>query len=142
MRHIHKLKDCMNTEIFEIFDDWTHQHIATLSYKDAVEKYGDCDVCGSYTEGWVKNGWRTSVWIDIPGIKLSGYGNKRLNIYNRKGDEATFRGKKSGQLITVTKYGEDDYSAWWHDDEKDNETEGYSVRGTMWQIMDEMKGEF
>lgn len=137
-----KLRTFINTAVFEIIDDWTRQHIATLNYEDAVEKYGDYEVWISYTEGWAGTGWRTSVWVDIPGMKLCGYGNKRLNIYDRNGDEATFLGKKSGQLITVTKYGEDDYSAWWHDSENSAETEGYSVRGTMWQIMDEMEGEF
>lgn len=137
-----KLRTFISTAVFEIIDDWTHQHIATLNYEDAVEKYSDCEVWNSYTEGWADTGWRTSVWVDIPGMKLCGYGNKRLNIYDRNGDEATFRGKKSGQLITVTKYGKDDYSAWWHDSENSAETEGYSVRGTMWQIMDEMEGEF
>lgn len=139
---IHKLRDYMNTEIFEIIDDWTHQHIATLEYDDAVKKYGDCEVWSSYTEAWVEYGWRTSVWLDIPGMKLCGYDNKKLNIYDRHDDEATFRGKKSGQLITVTKYGFNDYSAWWHDSEKSTETDGCSVRGTMWQIMAEMEGEF
>ena len=90
----------------------------------------------------MEHGWRTSVWIDIPGMALSGYDNARLNIYDQKGNEATYRGRKSGQLITVTKYGENDYSAWWHDSENSSETEGYSVRGTMWDIMREMKGEF
>lgn len=137
-----KLRDCVNTEVFEIIDDWTHQHIATLKYDDAIEKYGECEVEGTYTEAWVEYGWRTSVWLNIPGMKLCGSGNQRLNIYDRNGDEATFRGKKTGQLITVTKYGEDDYSAWWHDSENSAETEGCSVRGTMWQIMDEMEGEF
>lgn len=138
----YKLRDYTNTEIFVIIDNWTHQRIAMLNYEDAVEKYGDCEVWGSYTEAWVKYGWRTAIWIDIPGMKLCGYGNKRLNIYDRNGDEATFRGKKSGQLITVTKYGKDDYSAWWHDSEDSAETEGCSVRGTMMQIMAEMEGEF
>lgn len=136
-----KLRNFVNAEVFDIIDDWTHQHLATLKREEAIEKYGECEVRGNYTEAWVEYGWRTSVWLDIPGMKLSGYGNVRLNIYDRNGNEATFRGKKSGQLITVTKYGEDDYSAWWHD-ENANETDGYSVRGTMWQIMDEMKGEY
>ena len=137
-----KLRDCVNTEVFEIIDDWTHRHIATLNRDDAIAKYGDCYVSGTYTEAWVKHGWRTSVWIDIPGMALSGYDNARLNIYDQKGNEATYRGRKSGQLITVTKHGENDYSAWWHDSEDSPETEGYSVRGTMWDIMREMKGEF
>lgn len=139
--HRCKLRDCVNTEVFEIIDDWTHQHIATLEYDDAIAKYGDCYVFGAYTEAWVEYGWRTSVWIDIPGMKLCGSGNQRLNIYDRNSDEATFRGKKTGQMITVTKYGKDDYSAWWHS-ENDTETDGFSVRGTMYQIMDEMEGEF
>lgn len=137
-----KLRDFTGTAVFEIIDDWTHQHVATLPYSEAVEKYGDCEVVSSYTEGWQEDGWRTSVWLDIPGMYLSGYNNERLTIYDQHGDEATFRGRKSGQLITVTKYGEDDYSAWWHDSENSSETEGYSVRGTMWDIMREMKGEF
>lgn len=137
-----KLKDFTDTAVFVIIDDWTHGYVEELPYDKAVEKYGDREVTSSYTEAWVGTGWETSVWVDIPGMKLCGYGNRRLNIRNQNGNEATFRGRKSGQLITVTEYGEDDYSAWWHDSEDSPETEGYSVRGTMWQIMDEMKGEF
>lgn len=52
-------------------------------------------------------------------------------------------GRKSGQLITVHKYGVDDYSAWWRDEsDRDNETAGYSVRGTAEQIIKELEGEW
>ena len=137
-----KLKEMKGTTLVRIIDNYTAQHLETLDFADAVEKYGECEIFGSYTEGFHNGGFKTSVWINIPGMKLCGFGNVRINIRWQTGDEATFRGKKSGQLITVTRYGNNDYSAWWHDSESSSETEGYSVRGTMWQIMDEMKGEF
>ena len=53
-----------------------------------------------------------------------------------------FIGRKTGQLITVTRHGDDDYSAWWRDEtEKDDELAGFSVRGTKEQILDEIKEE-
>lgn len=136
-----KLKAYVNVAEFRIIDDFTAQDIELLPRAEALKKYGDCVVRCGYTEKWLGNGWRTSVWLDIPGMKLSGYDNQRINIPGGTSDEATFRGRKTGMLITVTKYGENDYSAWWHDEEG-KETDGYSVRGTMWQIVDEMKGEY
>lgn len=56
-------------------------------------------------------------------------------------EEWTFVGKKSGMYITITKYDEDDYSAWWHDNENAKETEGFSVRGTLKDIVKELEGE-
>ena len=56
--------------------------------------------------------------------------------------EATFIGKKSGQLITVYRHGYDDYEAWWRDEsEKEKEVAGCSVRGTAEQIIEELGGE-
>ena len=55
--------------------------------------------------------------------------------------EETFTGK-SGLLITIHKWGEDDYSAWFRDEsEKDNVFAGYSVRGSAQDIMNELEGE-
>ena len=47
--------------------------------------------------------------------------------------ECRFIGK-SGAVITIDRYGVDDYSAAWD--------ETYSVRGTFLQILEELKGEF
>ena len=47
--------------------------------------------------------------------------------------ESKFEGKHTGCTIRIQRYGQDDYSASWDDD--------YSVRGTMKQIMDEIKEE-
>lgn len=137
-----KLKTFTNTAVFEIIDDWTARMVEELNFDEAAKKYGECEVSGSYTEAWAGTGWRTLVWVEIPGMKLCGKGNERLNIYGGTEEEATFRGKKTDQLITVTKYGEDDYGAWWHDSEDSTEVDGCSVRGTMYQIMEEMEGEF
>lgn len=47
--------------------------------------------------------------------------------------ECRFIGK-SGSIITIDRYGVDDYSAAWDDT--------YSVRGSFLDILDELKGEF
>ena len=47
---------------------------------------------------------------------------------------------KSGSLIVINRYGIDDYSAAWTDrDHLYDESFGYSVRGTLKDILDEMK---
>ena len=43
---------------------------------------------------------------------------------------------ETGELATVTKYGEDDYSVWIHND-GDSETDGCSVRGTLAELKEE-----
>jgi len=46
----------------------------------------------------------------------------------------------SGSIIVVNRYGADDYSAWWTDaDHLDDDAFGYSVRGSLSDIMQEMK---
>lgn len=147
----YKLKDYTNTGEFRIIDAWNHQYVETLPYKEAFEKYGECDVDSSYTAGssnlqnasGTRPSWQTDIWVDIPGMKI-GYWN-RTNLHLRfvgNADEATFIGKKSGQLITVHEYGPDDYSVWWRDQsEADVDTAGCSVRGTAEQIVAELKGE-
>lgn len=47
--------------------------------------------------------------------------------------ETTFIGKKSGCCITIHRHGPDDYEADWEDD--------FSVRGTLKDIMNEVKEE-
>ena len=52
-------------------------------------------------------------------------------------DPATFECRfvgRSGSVITIDRYGHDDYSAAWD--------ESYSVRGTFAEIVEELKGEF
>lgn len=47
---------------------------------------------------------------------------------------------KYGDLIVITIYGPDDFSAWWTDTAHlECESYGYSVRGTLKDILDEMK---
>ena len=142
-----KLRECLTGGEFGIIDNWTKQRIETLSWKDAFEKYGDCIVRGAFTTGFCTSGdegrfFSVDVWIDISGMKLCYMNGERYTLPSNNPDEATFIGKKTGQLITVTRNGKDDYEAWWRDEnEADKETAGCSVRGTMLQIMDELKGE-
>lgn len=147
-----KLKENMSAGEFEIIDDWNHQWVEDLPRDDAIAKYGECEVCGSYTAASSKlpdgNGktpsWKTAVWLDIPGMKI-GYGNGN-NIHLRFcGDqnEATFTGKKTGQLITVTKNDANDYEVWFRDEsEKDKDTAGCSVRGSAMDIITEIYDEW
>ena len=147
-----KLKEFINTGEFEIIDDWNHQFVECLPRDEAIAKYGECEVWGSYTSASSQlpdgNGkipsWRTDVWVDIPGMKIGAWNRTNLHLrFCGTEDEATFIGRKSGQLITVYKHGCDDYSAWWRDEsDRDNETEGYSVRGTAEQIIKELEGEW
>ena len=146
-----KLKTFVNSGEFEIIDDWNHQYVETLPRDEAINKYGDCEVWGSYTMESCKlpdgNGkvpsWKTAVWIDIPGMKIGYWNSDNLHLrFCGTDTEATFLGNKSGQLITVHKYGPDDYSAWWRDEsERDMENRGFSVRGTAKDIIAELKGE-
>ena len=137
-----KLKEFINTATFNIIDDWTCMWIERLGAKEAIEKYGDCDVWSSYTSGGYFPEFTTDVWVEIPGMHLSNAANHKITIPSVRDDFAEFVGRKTGMLITVTKYGDDDYDAWWrYESERDNETAGYSVRGTMAQIVDELEGE-
>lgn len=142
-----KLCECLTGGEFTIIDNWTKQIIETLHWKEAFDKYGDCIVRGAFTKGFCKSGdedrfFSVDVWIDIPGMKL-GYANgERYTLPSNNPDEASFIGRKTGQLITVTRNGKDDYEVWFRDEsEADKDTAGCSVRGTMLQIMDELKGE-
>lgn len=134
--------NCTDTAEFEIIDEWTHREIETLPRDETLAKYGNCKVYGTYTCGSIAyKGFKTAVWLWIPGMHI-GYGNGNGLTIPCDGDEVTFTGKKSGQLITVTQYGPDDYSAWWRDPEQaDDETAGCSVRGTGYQIYQEIKEE-
>lgn len=58
---------------------------------------------------------------------------------SKMSEEVTIVGRNTGQKITITRYGVNDYSAWWH--ETDLETDGCSVRGTLAQIITEIKDE-
>lgn len=54
----------------------------------------------------------------------------------------TIIGKKTGQAITLQHYGDDDYGAWFRDvTDYHNELAGFSVRGTLVQVLDEIKEE-
>ena len=150
-----KLKTFINTGEFEIIDEWTHHWIADLPWEEAFEKYGECEVWSSYTNGSCKYqnasgktpSWNTAVWIWIPGLH-GGYSNRNpftipgevvMNDGNRT---ITFIGKKSGELITVEEFSPDDYSVWWRGkSEANDEFAGCSVRGTAKEIIEELKGE-
>jgi len=126
---------------FTIIDDWTKHAVETLPRKEALEKYGECELVSAYTEGYAGAGFRTSVWIKRPGLHI-GYGNgSGITLPSESETEATFTGK-SGQLITVTKYGPNDYDAWFRDPaEKDDVFAGCATRGTSAQIADLIRKE-
>ena len=136
---------------FEIIDEWNHQWVEDLPRVEAIAKYGECEVWSTYTAASSKlpdaNGktpsWKLAVWIEIPGMKIGRWNSDNLHLrFVGNENDATFIGKKSGQLITVHKYGPDDYSAWWRDEsERDMENRGFSVRGTAKDIIAELKGE-
>lgn len=146
-----KLKEYVSIGRFNIIDNWNHQWVESLPRDEAIAKYGECEADSTYTSKSCElpdgNGkipsWEVDIWVDIPGMKIGYWNSTNLHLrFIGNADEATFIGKKPGQLITVKRYGPDDYSAWWRDEsEKDNDTAGYSVRGTAEQIIDELKGE-
>lgn len=137
------LKSFTNTATFNIFDEWNHQLVETLPASEALEKYGDCMVWSSYTSGVSKDGYTTDVWLEIPGMKIGAWNGDNLHLHFIGSDEqATFIGAKSGDLITITKWGEDDYDAWWRDPGSAHDpTAGCSVRGTAKEIINELKEE-
>ena len=147
-----KLKEINGAGEFEIIDDWNHQWVEDLSRSEAIAKYGECEVWSTYTaassnvpdgNGKVPS-WKIAVWIEIPGMKIGCWNSTNLHLrFIGNADEATFIGKKSGQFITVKRYGPDDYSAWWRDEsDRDDETAGCSVRGTAEQIIKALEGEW
>lgn len=145
------LKEIMSAGEFEIIDEWNHQWVEDLPRDEAIAKYGECEVWSTYTEASSQvpdeNGnvpsWKIAVWIEIPGMKIGRWNSDNLHLrFVGNENEATFLGKRTGQLITVTKHDYDDYSAWWRSaDRKDDETAGYSCRGTAKDIIAELKGE-
>ena len=89
---IKPLKEYHGSAEYELIDIWTHQYIESLPYDEAIAKYGDCDVWGTYTSGYIKNGgFVTSVWIMIPG----------QHIYNEYGEAITI--DEHGVQITKTR---------------------------------------
>ena len=59
-------------------------------------------------------------------------------------DPSTFECRfigRSGAVITIDRYGTDDYSVWFTDDVS-KDWHGSSVRGSLLDILDELKGEF
>lgn len=146
-----KLKEIMSAGEFEIIDEWNHQWVEDLPRDEAIAKYGECEVCSTYTAASSQipdgNGkvpsWKIAVWIEIPGMKIGRWNSDNLHLrFVGNENDATFLGKRTGQLITVTKHDYDDYSAWWRSaDRKDDETAGYSCRGTAKDIIAELKGE-
>lgn len=142
-----KLKEYVETGVFEIIDEWTHQWIADLPWKEAFEKYGDCDVWSSYTNASCKepsaNGdmpsWNTAVWIWIPGMHCGVSNDCPFTIPGEVKDypgyrEISFTGKRTGQKITVTEYCAYDYNVYFHNDD-------YSMRGETKDIYKELKEE-
>ena len=147
-----KLKEFVSTGEFGIIDNFNHQWVEQLPRDKAIAKYGECDVWSSYTAGssQVPDGegnvpsWQTDVWVEIPGMKIGPWNDTNLHLrFCGTQDEATFVGKKSGQLITVYRHGDNDFFAWWRDEsEKDMENRGFSVRGTAKDIIKELEGEW
>ena len=136
---------------FVIIDNWNHQYVETLPREQAIEKYGECEAYCGYTSGesLLPDGegktpsWRVDVWLDIPGMQIGYWNGPNLHLlFVGDNKEATFIGKKSGQLITVHRWGVDDYSVWWRDVvDRDYDFAGFSIRGTAEEIIRELKGE-
>ena len=126
---------------FVVIDDWTKHSVETLPRAEALAKYGECELCQAYTEGYAGDGFRTSVWIKIPGIHL-GYGNgSGITLPSESENEVTFVGK-SGMVITVRKFGEDDYAVWIRDVVEQCDEDGEpTLRGTSAQIADRIRKE-
>ena len=104
------------------FDSWTPE--------DRAEYLQDSDTPDYTVYDWIRDCMMNSLCV------VSGFYRK-----NEPTTEAIINGK-SGSLIVLHRYGQDDYSAWWTDkDHLNDETYGSSVRGTLMQIMDEMKDE-
>ena len=148
-----KLKEIMSAGEFEIIDEWNHQWVEDLPRDEAIAKYGECEVWSTYitASSQVPDGngevpsWKIAVWIDIPGMKIGGWNSDNMHLrFIGDQNEATFIGKKSGQLITVTRLAYDSYQAWWRDqtDDGDDETAGYSVCGTAQDIIAEIYEEW
>ena len=144
-----KLKEYVNTGEFRIIDAFNHSFVERLPRNEALEKYGECMVDCSYTDGFCKDSkpgepsFITSVWVEIPGMRIGPWNGTNLHLlFCGNYDEASFVGKVSGMYITVMRHGRDDYEAWWHENENDDELRGYSVRGTAEQIIAEIKEEW
>ena len=56
-------------------------------------------------------------------------------------DEVTFTGR-SGALITIARNSANDYEAWIRDDETRTETDGFSVRGSLLDVIRDLIDEF
>lgn len=57
-------------------------------------------------------------------------------------DAVSILTSKSGDLIVIGFHGPDDFSAWWTDaNHLHDDTYGYSVRGTLEDILEELKDE-
>ena len=127
---------------FVIIDSWTMRMVERLPRAEALAKYGECELCQGYTEAFVPGGFRTSVWVRNPGMHLGYYSDLPITLPSDNPNEASFVGKKTGIYITVTKHGPDDYSVWFRDEfAKDDITAGFSVRGTMMDIVNEIREE-
>ena len=78
-----KLKDYDNSDVaeFEIIDEWTKQYVETLGRDEALKKYGDCDVYGTYTSKCVPyKGFAVDVWLMIPGDHIYDQRGHRITI--------------------------------------------------------------
>ena len=59
-----KVKELQNTSVARLIDWRTHQYIETLSFDEAVQKYGECEIMQSYTDKRMPDGkFQTSLWI-------------------------------------------------------------------------------
>lgn len=82
-----KLKELNNSRVaqFQIVDEWSHQYVETLDRDDAIRKYGNCEVYGSYTSGCVKDkGFVTDIWLWLPGQHVYDEKGHRVTIMERK----------------------------------------------------------
>ena len=113
-------------DMIGIIDDWEKCHHGYLPVAEAVEKFGDMIVEGSayggelsrYTKPNGKHPTAWDLWIDIPGMHLGSISSDRLTIPNARYDKdlkvsyVMFKGKKSGENITVVRNGNDPYEVY------------------------------
>lgn len=122
-----------------------------MEFARAIADYQfDHGVYAIYTEDELRNVCVMNPWYEQTGrwefnsdAKAREYWGELFDEFVEKCEQLKeFVGKKTGCLITVTRYGENDYSAWWRvESEKDNPHAGYSVRGTLAQIINEIMEE-
>lgn len=59
-----KVKELRNISVVRLIDWYTNKYFDTLPFEEAVQQYGECEVCGHYTDMIMPDGtFKTSIWI-------------------------------------------------------------------------------